>query len=250
MSSYRSTTTVLDASVADAVGLATAEYAALRHGLCSANLAALAHEATAIPLHDSLNSAKAWSVVDSAMPSWESSLPAASAAVMTAARAGEVPLASALRTVAADLASLERLAVTDLSGAALAELGYTVQRVDGDHTSAVEARKGHETMLVVVGDQGRIESDHVGLAGEECNDRQREFVDQMNRRGVHFDEGVTVQHHDPRGGSAVAAAARAGSTSLAAGAVQTHDARPSSFVTSLLEPATPVTDRLASKVRS
>lgn len=243
MSSYRSTTTVIDADIADAVGLATAEYAALQH-TCSAEVAALAHQAATISAKDPLASAHAWSAIDGTLPEWESRLPAASAAILTSARAGEVPIASALRTVAAELASLERFAVADMSNASLLDLGYTVQRVDGQHTSALEARKGHETFLVVVGDQGRVETDHLGLMGDECNDRQRDFVDQMGRRGIHFDEGVAVQHHDPRGGSGIAAAVAARATTLAAGAVAVQDARPSAFTTSLLAPAAPVSTRL------
>ncbi|CAN5333923.1 hypothetical protein BH11ACT4_BH11ACT4_13080 [soil metagenome] len=250
MSSYRSSTTTLDTSVANAVSLATAEYDALRHGVCSADIAVLAHEAAMITLQDPLSAASAWSAIDAAMPDWDVHLPATSASVVVSARAGDLPAASALASVASDLASLERLAVTDLSAASLLDLGYTVQRADGQHTSALEARKGHETFLVVVGDQGRIETDHVGLTGDVCNDRQQAFVGQMDRRGVRFDDGVTVQHHDPRGGSAVAVAARAGATNLAEGAVRAQDARPSAFITSLHESGNALAARTVAEDRA
>lgn len=230
MSTYRSSTTALNASVAGAYDLFEGQYDALLAGMCSTDVVELAHTLERTP---SSIDAAAWSRVDAALPGWAEHLPTGSAGTMAAARAGDIALPTALKAVALDLASMERRAVATASASALADLGYSVQTAEGRQTSAVEARRGHETFLVVVGDQGQIDTDHVGLADDSCNDRQRDFVDAMGRRGVLFDENAAVQHHDPRGGSPVANAARAGGTSLAEGAVIDGDSRPSSFTTTL-----------------
>jgi len=242
MSTYRSSTAALDVSVAGAYDLFEGQYDALLAGMCSADVAQLAHDVARIP--DPLG-APAWSLVDAGMPGWADHLPADTVGAMDAARAGDIPLPAVLNEIAIDLAAMERHAVADASASALADLGYAVQRADGGRTSAVEARRGHETFLVVVGEQGRIETDHVGLADDSCNDRQRDFVEAMERRGVLFGDEVTVQHHDPRGGSPVAQAVRAGGRSLAEGAVIDGDSRPSSFTTTLYDPGSAATERVA-----
>ena len=232
MSTYRSSTTAFNASVAGPYDLFEGQYDALLAGTCSTNVVELAHALERTP---NAVGASAWSRVEAALPGWAEHLPAASAGMMAAARAGDIALPTALNAVAFDLAAMERRAVATASASALTDLGYSVQTAEGRQTSAVEARRGHETFLVVVGDQGRIDTDHVGLADGSCNDRQRDFVEAMGRCGVLFDENVAVQHYDPRGGSPVANAARAGGTSLAEGAVIDGDSRPSSFTTTLYE---------------
>lgn len=240
MSTYRSSTTELNASVAGAYDLFEGQYDALLAGMCSTDVVELAHIVAHTP-----NTSSVWSQVDTALPGWAEHLPATSVDTMAAARAGDIALPTALKTVALDLASMERRAVATASVSALTDLGYSVQTAEGRQTSAVEARRGHEAFLVVVGDQGRIETDHVGLADSSCNDRQRDFVEAMERRGVLFDEDVTVQHHDPRGGSPVDNAARAGGISLAEGAVIDGDSRPSSFTKTLYETSTASTGRFS-----
>jgi hypothetical protein len=242
MSTYRSTTAALNASVAGAYNLFEGQYDALLAGMCSTNVAQLAHKVARIP--NTLDT-QVWSQVDAAMPGWEEHLPATSIGTMAAARAGEITLPAALNAVATDLASMERRAVAAASRSALTHLGYSVQSAEGLNTSAVEARRGHETFLVIVGDQGRIETDHVGLSDDSCNNRQSDFVEAMELRGVLFDEEATVQHHDPRGGSPVTNAARAGGASLAEGAVIDGDARPSSFTASLHNTTSVTISRLA-----
>jgi hypothetical protein len=242
MSTYRSSTTALNASVAGAYDLFEGQYDALLAGMCSTNVVDLAHTLERTP---SAVDASSWSRVEAALPSWAEHLPAASVGTMAAARAGDIALPTALHQIAFDLASMERRALATASVSALTDLGYSVQTAEGQQTSAVEARRGHETFLVVVGDQGRIETDHVGLADDSCNDRQRDFVEAMGRRGVMFDENVTVQHHDPRGGSPVANAARAGGTSLAEGAVIDGDSRPSAFTTTLYQTKATSSTRVA-----
>jgi len=141
-----------------------------------------------------------------------------------------------------------RLRFADLTGDALGSLGYAFERVDGLRTTAFEARpanqpdRAHEVLLVVLDDDGKWETDHVGLVGETCNTIQRELVDEMELRGGSFDEDVNVQHHDPRGGSPVAIARAHDRTSLARGAVLAGDAG-GSFTKSLYATTRATKDR-------
>lgn len=141
-----------------------------------------------------------------------------------------------------------RLRFADLTGNALGSLGYAFERVDGLRTTAFEARpanqpdRAHEVVLVVLDDDRKWETDHVGLVGDSCNTIQRELVDEMEAQGVTFDEEVNVQHHDPRGGSPVAIARAHDRTSLARGAVLAGDAK-GSFTKSLYTTTRATKDR-------
>jgi hypothetical protein len=243
MSTYRSSATAFNVNVASAYDLAAGEYDSLLHGMCSANIAVLSHDVstTSIP---HIPDASEWSRVDAVMPNWQAHLPKASLDVMTAARAGDVPLPAALATVAQELGSLERLALTDISMAVLADMGVaSPERVDGRRTSAIEAGVGHATMLIRVGDQGALETEYIGLADGSCNDIQEEFVERMRTRGALFDEQVNVQHHDPRGGTLAQDAGRVGGPSRAAALVFDGDSKPSALVATLFAPATPTPQR-------
>ncbi|MDQ0733499.1 hypothetical protein [Arthrobacter sp. B1I2] len=233
MSTYRSSTASLNASVVNLAGNVSAEYDALLQGMCSVDAANLAAEIATTPLTTVAAAQSAWERIDQVLPNWQVDLPTPAIVALKSARTGSQPLPTALGFVAHSLASLERLAIADVSSDVLATLGYALQRVDGQRTSAIEARRGHETLLVAVEDQGRITTDHAGLADNTCSSRQNDYVEAMRQRGVLFDDEITVQHHDPRGGSPIANAARHGGPSLAAGAVIEGDGRNGSLTTSL-----------------
>jgi hypothetical protein len=237
MSTYRSATASLSPSVANLHALVSSEHEAVLHGLCSANAAALATEFSLAPVATAPQIESAWARIDHALPGWQQYLPAPALAALTSARHEPLGIDGALTTVAHALAAQERLAMADISREVLAEQGCSTVRVDGGRTSAIQASRGHETFLVVIEDQGSITMDHAGLADATCNDRQRDFVEAMSKRGVAFGDEVMVQHHDPRGGSPIVNASRAGGTSLAHGAVLDGDARPASLVGTLLTPA-------------
>jgi len=141
-----------------------------------------------------------------------------------------------------------RLRFADLTSNALDRLGYAFERVDGLRTTAFEARpvnqpdRAHEVLLVVLDDDGKWETDHVGLVGDTCNRVQRELVNGLEDQGVAFDEEINVQHHDPRGGTPVAIARTHDRTSLARGAVLAGDAR-AGHTTSLYAPVANTKDR-------
>ena len=234
MSTYRASTASLNASVASVYSTASNEHAAVLQGMCSASAVALSSELSTTPPITVPDLQQAWAKVDATLPGWQQHLPDSARAALDAAQRHPRGLSTALDQVAQALAAQERLVVADVTLAALTDLGYSVQRVDGARTSAIEARRGHETFLVVSEDQGKVTTDHAGLADDSCNDRQREFVEAMKRRGVLFEDEITVQHHDPRGGSPIANAARAGGSNLAEGAVLDGDSRPASLVASLL----------------
>lgn len=247
MSTYGSSTASLNASVVNLAGNVSAEYNALLQGMCSVGAAALAAEIAATPLDTVAATQSAWVRIDEVLPNWQLNLPAPATVALESARTGSQPLPEALGIVAQNLASLERLAIADVSTDVLGNLGYALQRVDGERTSAIEARRGHETLLVAVEDQGWITTDHAGLADDTCSSRQSEYVEAMRLRGVLFDHEITVQHHDPRGGSPIANAARAGGPSLAAGAVIEGDARDRALTTSLLSQSERKAQRLTER---
>lgn len=132
-------------------------------------------------------------------------------------------LGAALGQAAETMASVERLTTVETVAAVLPGLGYHVVRSDAQHATAFEASKGHETMLVVVTDGAAVQTDHVGLADVTCQVRQNEFVQAMADAGALLSEQAHVEHHDPRGGSLAAAAAREGTASLAQGAAALAD---------------------------
>ena len=245
MSTYRSSTATLNASIVGIYGNVSNEHEAVLHGLCSANAVALSAEIRIAPPTTLPQIEDTCTRIDQALPEWRAFLPASAAAALGSARHEPHGLNHALDLVARVLAAQERLAMADTSITALGSLGYSVQRVDGKRTSAIEARRGHETFLVVVEEQGKVTTDHAGLADDSCNDQQRGFVEAMHLRGVLFDDQISVQHHDPRGGSPIANAARAGGPSLAHGAVLDGDARTTSLVTELLLTGTVKRQRLS-----
>jgi hypothetical protein len=124
-----------------------------------------------------------------------------------------------------------RLHLASLVSTSLTGLGYALERVDGSRTTAFEARpanqpdRAHEVLLVVLDDDGRFETDHLGLADGTCNDIQRGFINAMEVQGALFEEDVNVQHHDPRGGSPITIARRRDSENLARGAALEGDSR-------------------------
>lgn len=245
MSTYRSSATAFNVSVASAYDLAEGEYAALLHGMCSANIAALARDVSTTPLPN-LPGGPVWSRVDDAMPDWQVQLPKTSLRAMNSARAGDIPLPAALTTVAQELGSLERLALTDISMAVLADMGAPFpERVDGSHTSAIEAGIGHATMLIRVGDQGAIETEYIGLGDGSCNDIQQEFVERMRTRGALFDEQVNMQLHDPRGGTLAQDAASVGGRSRASALVVDGDSKPRTLTAALFTAGTATRQRAA-----
>lgn len=117
------------------------------------------------------------------------------------------------------MAALERLAVTESLTLGLTDLGYSLTSAAGEYTSAIEASRGHEKVLVIVRDGGEVTTDWIGLRDHRCVDRQAEIEGAAARYGLEFEEGKASLHHDHRGGQTVAAAARQHGRTLAEGAI-------------------------------
>lgn len=245
MSTYRVSQTTINPVAVKAWDFAEGECDAVLHRMSSAKAAALANDIASIPGSE-ITQGSAWALVDAALPGWQDHLPRTSLDAMAAARSREIPLPAALSSVAEDLGALERLALGNISMAVLGEMGApSPLRVDGSHTSAIEAGIGHATMLIRIADQGGIETEYIGLADGSCNDFQQEFAERMRSHGVLFDEQVNVQHHDPRGGTLALDAARVGGPSRAAALVTHGDSKPPTLTTSLLTPTSSTRQRAA-----
>jgi hypothetical protein len=66
-----------------------------------------------------------------------------------------------------------------------------------------------------VDDGGAVESDHAGLVGSVCGDRQRELEEAAARRGVMITHRDEQRHSSTRGGDLIRAAASRRDPSLA-----------------------------------
>lgn len=220
MSVFNQNTTILTAAVSlsDA---ASAECDSVLRGASSRQAHALATEFATLPV--GVPTGSMWDRIDDAFPAWHETLPSTSVAALESARVGALPIMQALSTVTADLGRAERLALADVSAQSLNALGYDVTRADGLGTTAFEARREHEVLLVVVRDGGELTTDHAEVPGDACVDRQHDLMAELQRRGVAIEEGFSVRHDRPSGGSPIAAAARADGTSLARGAVLVGD---------------------------
>ena len=118
-----------------------------------------------------------------------------------------------------EVSRMEREVTSAAAALALPELGYFITRADSDQATAFEARRDHEVLLLVIKDGGLIETDHAGLNGDACGERQEALSTQMAHHGVHLQETSHIRHDDPNGGAQIALAARERAGSLAAGAV-------------------------------
>ena len=133
----------------------------------------------------------------------------------TAAASAREALGSALSVASAAIGATTRDITADAFTAAGRELGYTIAVCRGDVATGIELRREHELVLMRVGDDGAVESDHAGLAGSECGDRQRELEEAVARRGVVITHRDEQRHASARGGELIRAAAGRRDPSLA-----------------------------------
>lgn len=133
----------------------------------------------------------------------------------TAAASAREALGSALSMASAAIGAATRDITAEAFTAAGRELGYTIAVCRGDVATGIELRRDHELVLMRVGDDGAVESDHAGLAGSECGDRQRELEEAAARRGVVITHRDEQRHASARGGELIRAAAGRHDPSLA-----------------------------------
>lgn len=133
----------------------------------------------------------------------------------TAADSAREALGSALSMASAAIGAATRDITAEAFTAAGRELGYTIAVCRGDVATGIELRRDHELVLMRVDDDGAVESDHAGLAGSECGDRQRELEEAAARRGVVITRRDEQRHASARGGELIRAAAGRRDPSLA-----------------------------------
>lgn len=133
----------------------------------------------------------------------------------TAAASAREALSSALSTASAAIGGATRDITAEAFTAAGRELGYTISVCRGDVATGVELRRDHELVLMRVDEDGAVESDHAGLVGSACGDRQRELEEAAARHGVVITHRDEEHHSSARGGELIRAAARRHDPSLA-----------------------------------
>jgi guanyl-specific ribonuclease Sa len=148
----------------------------------------------------------------------------ASATQMIRENAGNFLKSDGLSVGGTDL-TVERRVILNASAQSLRKSGYNLVVADGESVSAIEASKGHEKLLVLIENGGRITSDHMGVADDNCEAIQRRFEEGMREFGVST-LGAPLRkhrHHDPRGGELIAEAGRQREKNLAAGIVKSRE---------------------------
>ena len=133
---------------------------------------------------------------------------------------GNIAAKDMLISLADDLKPVEEMVFTNAIQSALGNLEYQSRIEVGEHFTAIEAVKGHETMLLLV-DGPDILTDQIGLSGTTCVEKQEDFQKALAREGVKMELHLK-KHLDPKGGEysdLIKSAARMHSGSLAKGVV-------------------------------
>ena len=232
MSTYTASTSVYQGNLAAVRAIVPeldAQARALSEGLCSARLGDLTgsvQQAERIGTADALSSV--WSELEQALPAWDVTFSSGTTSALTeawrelehltqapASTPAALPqafgsLTRALAVATTELATTERQLTAAAAGLALGDLGYFVSRSDGEHITGFEASRGHEKLLVQVGDGGEVVTDHLGLSeAVSCGTTQQAFVEQLATYGVALAEQDRQDHRDPRGGGLALRSARA-----------------------------------------
>ena len=124
-------------------------------------------------------------------------------------------ITSALAEAEAAIATAVRDATAEAFAEAGAELGYTVSVCRGPEATGLEMRRDHEILLLRIADGGAVESDHAGLAGAACGDRQRDLEHAAARRGITLTGRQQEDHGSAQGGTLIRLAAARRDPSLA-----------------------------------
>ena len=133
----------------------------------------------------------------------------------TAAVSAREALGRALTTASAAIGATTRDITAEAFTEAGRELGYTISVCRSDVATGIELRRDHELVLMRVDDDGTVESDHAGLVGSACGDRQRELEEAAARRGLVITHRDEQRHSSARGGELIRAAAGRRDPSLA-----------------------------------
>lgn len=142
------------------------------------------------------------------------------------ARAARAELADAVAVAEARIARESRDLTADAFAGAAEELGYVISsRFRGDTASGLELRRQHELIMLLVHDDGTVESDHAGLSDAVCGSRQVELEAAARRRGITLTNRRELSHMQAGGGDLITLAARRRDPSLARAAVLASEQR-------------------------
>jgi hypothetical protein len=155
----------------------------------------------------------------SALPDWTQAL---SIDARAAIAKPETRLA-AIEDLMRPLAVAEAAATTQAVTTALDAEGFMTRVLVDGNLGFVEARRGHETVLVQV-DGTTVIRDRAGLDDETCATSDAAFEAQMAKRGFHLVTEATTEHKSIPGGELIRAAARQNRRNLAEGALQARRA--------------------------
>lgn len=117
------------------------------------------------------------------------------------------------------LIAAETVAATRAAATSLISEGFMTRVVVDGSLGFVEARRGHETLLVEV-DGPTITRDRAGLDDETCATSDSAFEEQMARRGFRLVAQQVTEHRAVPGGELIRTAARHNRRNLAEGAAQ------------------------------
>lgn len=110
----------------------------------------------------------------------------------------------ALTAAAGFVGTVEQEVAATATELALLDMGGSLRVWDHDGRTILERRAGHEVLVVAVGPGMVIESDHAGLDGVSCLDRQGELEDGQRRHGLQVTTTSRDLHGDRRGGELIA----------------------------------------------
>ena len=210
MSSHDSTTARVQAcsvAVRSALPVLRAMEADMVAGLQSAGLTRTATEITAFTPVAQV--AQTWAALPTG---WLQAAPApvvdawaAAGTALTAGTPDAVWLAhDALTAAAGFVGTVEQEVAATATELALLDMGGSLRVWDHDGRTILERRSGHEVLVVAVGPGMVIESDHAGLDGVSCLDRQGELEDGQRRHGLQVTTTWRDLHGDRRGGELIA----------------------------------------------
>jgi hypothetical protein len=131
----------------------------------------------------------------------------------------KIALTDAIDIASATIAGAARDITADAFIYAAQDLGYSYSEHRGHTVTGIELRRQHELILILVHDDGTVQSDHAGLTDATCGSRQRELYDGVRRRGITLTDQRESFHGQATGGDLIRSAAVRQGETLAQAAV-------------------------------
>lgn len=103
----------------------------------------------------------------------------------------------------------ERIGVAAITSTAMRQIGFHVRAIDGELVSGIEARRGHDVVLMAVGAGGNLEIDVVGHGADSCEGVIADVHAALASEGLNVTISRQERHGNPNGGALVDRAAAA-----------------------------------------